>query len=237
MKKFIKYIGILLLIPFGLTMVSCDGDKVDPIVSGETVIIGIKIINAGAAGNQVLVGTVDENKKEINFPEIDPATNLSKVRFETTLSDGATMEEAEYDFTIEEGRTSLTRVIAVVNGKRKREYFATIRLDLPVWGADFSDAKMKVYDYSGRSTIYADLTGANTRCADMDINHILMVSREGGNRPHLLSLADVKDGGALTPILLDVTGVSGGTFAVSAGNLAQGHIYICNLATDRKSVV
>jgi hypothetical protein len=220
----------MFLIPLGLTIASCDDDVVVE-ESGETVIIGIKIINGGAGGNQVLVGTVDENKKEINFPEIDPATDLSKVRFETQLSTGATMDEDAYDFTIEEGRTSLTRVIAVVNGKRKREYFATIRLDLPVWGADFSDAKMKVYDYSGRTSIYPDLAGANTRCADMDINYVLMVSREGGNRPHLLSMADIKDGGNLTPILLDVTGVSGGTFAVSAGNLAQGHIYICNLAT------
>ena len=230
MKKIFKYIGIMFLIPLGLTIASCDDDVVVE-ESGETVIIGIKIINGGAGGNQVLVGTVDENKKEINFPEIDPATDLSKIRFETTLSDGATMDATEYDFTIDEGRTNITRVIAVVNGKRKREYFATVRLDLPVWGADFSDAKMKVYDYSGRTSIYPDLAGANTRCADMDINYVLMVSREGGNRPHLLSMADIKDGGALTPILLDVTGVTGGTFAVSAGNLAQGHVYIANLAT------
>lgn len=229
MKNIIKYIG-LLFIPLALTVVSCSDDK-EPEVSGKTVIHSIKILNAGAAGNETIAGTVDEVKKEISFPEIDPATDLSKVRFEAEVSEGAMMEHEEYDFTIEEGKSSVTRVVAVVNGKRKREYFATIRLDLPVFGADFSDEKMKVYDFSGRSTMYPDLADASTRSGDMDLNHVLIVSRKGGNRPHLLKLEDIKKGDVSNPIMLDVTGVSGGTFAVSSGRLAQGHIYICNLAT------
>lgn len=229
MKKTIKYIGML-FIPLTLTIVSCSDDK-EPEVAGETVIYKIKILNVGANGNEVVEGTVDENKKEINFPEIDPATDLSKIRFEAEVSEGASMEQEEYDFTIEEGRSSVTIVIAVVNGKRKREYFATIRLDVPVFGADFSDEKMKVYDFSGRTTMYPDLADASTRSGDMDLNHVLIVSRMGGNRPHLLKLEDIKNGDISNPIMLDVTGVSGGTFAVSSGRLAQGHIYICNLAT------
>ena len=218
-----------MLIPLGLIVASCSSDDDEPEVSGQTIIHGIKILNAGADGNQVITGTVDENKKEINFPEIDPATDLSKVRFEVDAPEGAYMDEEEYDFRILEGRTSITRVISIVNGKRKREYFATIRLDLPVWGADFSDDKMKVYDFSGRTTMYPDLTGALTRCADMDINHVLIVSR--GTGPHLLKLEDLKKGDISKKISLNLTGVSGGTFGYSSGRLSHGHIYICNLAT------
>lgn len=228
MKKIIKYIGIL-LIPFSLMIASCSSDDDDPIAPELTIIYNIKMLNAGASGTEVLVGTVDENKKKISFPEIDPETDLSRVRFETELPEGATMDEDEYDFTIAEGKTSITRIVAVVNGKRKREYYATISLDLPVWGADFSEEKMIVHDFSANSTMYPDLSDATTRCADMDINHVLMVSRTATG-PHLLKLEDLKKK-EINPIKLDLTGVSGGTFAYSGGGLAQGHIYICNMAT------
>ncbi len=231
MKEIIKYIGILLFPLCCMSVTSCSNDDPEPEVSGLTVIYGIKMLNAGVEGNEVITGTVDEDKKEISFPEIDPETDLSGVRFEVDLPEGAAMDEEEYDFTIAEGKSSITRVIAVVNGKRKREYFATIRLDLPVFGADFSDAKMKVYDFSGQTTMYTDLASTNTRSAHMDKDYVLMVSREGGTRPHLLRLEDLKNGDASQPVMLSTNNVTGGTFAISAGRLAQGHIYICNLAT------
>lgn len=218
-----------MLIPLGLIMASCSSSNDEPEVSGLTIIYGIKILNAGANGNEVITGTIDENKKEINFPEIDPDTDLSKVRFEVDVPENAYMDAEEYNFTVAEGRSSITRVVAVVNGKRKREYFATIRLDLPVWGGDFSNAKMKVYDFSGRTAIYPDLSEGNTRSVDMDINHVLVVSR--ATRPHLLKLEDLKKGDISNPVLLNLTGVSGGTFPYSSGRLSHGHIYICNLAT------
>jgi len=229
MKEMMKYIGMM-LIPFGLIITSCES-KDEPEVGGETVIYAIKILNAGANGNETVVGTVNENTKEISFPEIDPDTDLSEVRFEVEVPQGAVMDEETYDFTIPEGKSSITRVIAVVNGKRKREYFATIRLDLPVFGADFSADKMKVYDFSGQTTMYTDLAAANTRSADMDIDHVLVVSREGGTRPHLLRVEDLKNGNAGNPIMLNTNNISEGTFVISAGRLAQGHVYIANLAT------
>ncbi|MCC8188009.1 MAG: DUF4623 domain-containing protein [Bacteroides sp.] len=231
MKKIIKYIVIILVPLFCLSVTSCSSDDSEPEVSGLTIIYGIKILNAGADGTEIVVGTVDEDKKEISFPEVDPETNLSGVRFEVELPEGARMDEEEYNFTIAEGKSSLTRVISVINGKRKREYFATIRLDLPVFGADFSDAKMKVYDFSGQTTMYTDLAAANTRSAHMDKDYVLIVSREGGTRPHLLRVEDLKEGDASQPIMLSTNNVTGGTFAISAGRLAQGHVYICNLAT------
>lgn len=227
MKEIIKYIGIL-LIPFGLTVASCSSSD-DEETPGPAIIYGIKMLNAGPSGTEVFIGTVDENKKAISFPEVDPLTDLSAVRFEAELPEGAMMDEETYDFTVGEGRSSTTLVVSVINGKRKREYFATIRLDLPVWGADFSEAKTKVYDFSGRTSIYPDLADASTRSVDMDINHVLMVSRTATG-PHLLKLEDLKKG-EINPIILDRTGISGGTFAYSAGRLSHGHIYICNLAT------
>lgn len=230
MKKIIKYMGML-LIPFSLVIASCSSDDNDPVASGPVIIYDIKILNAGADGTETVLGTVNENEKTITFPELDKGTDLSALRFEAEMPEGASLDQEEYDFTMTEGKGEATRVIAVVNGKRKREYFATVQipLDLPVWGADFSEDKMKVYDFSGRSTIYPDLSGTSTRSVDMDANHVLVVSRDATG-PHLLKLEDLKKG-EINPIKLDLTGVSGGTFPYSAGRLSNGHIYISNLAT------
>lgn len=219
----------MILISCALFMVSCSKDEQASETGGLTIIYNIKILNAGVTGTEVLTGTIDEDKKEINFPEVDPLTDLSKVSFEADLPEGAVMDEETYDFSMPEGKSELKRIITVKNGKRYRSYYATIRLDLPVWGADFSDTKMKVYDFSGRSAIYPDLADASTRSVDMDINHVLVVSR-AATGPHLLKLDDLKKN-EIKPIKLDMTGVKGGTFAYSAGRLSHGHIYISNMAT------
>ncbi len=235
MKNRIKYI-LLLLIPIGMLMSSCDDESSYPDTSAyETVIYGIKIINGGKTGSETIIGTVNENTKEITFPDIDPEADLSSINFEAELSEGALLDEEKYDFSISEGDTKIKRTIAVVNGLRKREYFVTIQLDVPVYGADFSADKVKAYDFSGRSSIYPDLAAYNTRSVDMDENYVLMVSRDGGIRPHLLKIADLKQGVSTNPILLNTTDVSGGIFPLSAGRLAQGHIYICNLATPSET--
>lgn len=42
----------------------------------ETNLVSIKIVNAGADGNTVVEGTIDENKKEITFPKLDKDSPL-----------------------------------------------------------------------------------------------------------------------------------------------------------------
>lgn len=230
MKKTIKYIG-LLAIPFVLFAVSCDSDDSYPDTSADgTVIYEISIVNGGLSGTETIVGVVNEKKKEITFPEVHVESDLTSVKFEAKVSDRAALDSASYNFVVDEGMSQKKRTISVVNGLREREYFVTIALDVPVWGADFTEAKRKVYDFSGNTTMYEDLVAANTRSADMDKDHVLIVSRHNGLRPHLLKIEDLKKG-VTNPIYLNTTGVSGGTFAISGGRLANGQVYICNLNT------
>lgn len=99
----------------------------------------------------------------------------------------------------------------------------------PVFGADFMGGM--VYDYSGATgNIWADFSGANTRSTDFDGKTMLIVSRTGGLFPKVLKYLDIKTG-APQETVLDLTGVEGGTYAISTGRLVNGHIFICNLST------
>jgi hypothetical protein len=104
---------------------------------------------------------------------------------------------------------------------------------LSVKGADFDNGV--VFDYSLNATgndIYPDFKAENTRSADFDGKHVLIVSREGGDNPTLLTLNSVMTNNTSAAISLNKTGVAGGTYNISAGRLAQGHVYICNLTTE-----
>ena len=236
MKNIIKKIG-LFIIPLGLIVTACEKELSYPdTTADETVIYEIKIVNGGLNGTTTYVGTVDENKKEITFPDVPIGSDLSHVKFEAKLSDRAQLDSATYSFVIPAGATQYKRTIAVVNGLREREYFVTIRLDVPVWGADFT--KYTAYDFSGATKkMYPDLVAANTRAAHMDKDYVLIVSREGGTRPHLLRISDLKQGKTDNPIMLKTTNLSGGTFVVSGGRLSHGHVYICNMATPPAGAV
>ncbi|MDR2358969.1 MAG: DUF4623 domain-containing protein [Prevotellaceae bacterium] len=245
MKKIITYLSkIAPCSPFGergacrgafflalllLAAVSCNNKETYPESPDLTVIYGISIVNAGEAGNQILVGKVDEINKEISFPDVDTLTDFSRIRFEAELPERAHLDEEVYNFSMGPADTRLTRTIAVLNGIRKREYSITIKKDVPVWGADFDREKIEIYNFSNNGgAAYSDLSAGSTRSADMDSNYVLLVSR--ATAPHLLRMADLAAGNISSPIMLDLTGVADGTFAYSSGRLSHGHIYICNLA-------
>ena len=228
MKNIIKYIK-LFVIPFcamAMLTISCDKinikEKESPYL---TYIRNIRIVNGGTHGDSVIYGKVDEDNKQITFPKLHKDTDLSMLRFEADLPAGATFDQETYDFTVDtaSGQSQTVMRISVLNEKRYRVYDVTIRLSVPVFGADFAGA-----------TVYYQLTypdlgsSAVTRSADMDDTHILFVSR-ADDGPHLLKISDVREG-VIDPIPINTTGVSGGTFAYSSGCLAQGHIYMVNLA-------
>lgn len=102
---------------------------------------------------------------------------------------------------------------------------------VPTFGGDFND--VTVYDYSLHEggLQWDDYKAENTRWTKFDGEHLLIVSREGGTNPKVLLWDDIKSGSPVEH-LLDKTGISGGTFEVSAGGIANGHYYICNLTTD-----
>ena len=98
----------------------------------------------------------------------------------------------------------------------------------PVFGADFNLGN--VYDFSARTTMWTDYTGANTRSADFDGETMLIVSRNGGTFPKVLKWNDIKTGNPAETVL-NTDGIEGGTYLISSGRLANGHIFICNLTT------
>ena len=195
--------------------------------SNYTVLESIKIVNAGANGNTVLEGKIDENKKTVWFPRLDPDTDLSAIRFEATMSNGAKLDKDAYAFDFEEGKDSKTVTIKVVNDPRFREYHVELRLNIPVYGGDFKN--FTAYDHSGNTeSIYPTFSGSLTRGTGFDGEHVLIVTRhEMGS--HLLSVDDLKNG-IVKPIKLNMTGVAGGTFPVNRGDIINGHIYVKNLS-------
>lgn len=97
----------------------------------------------------------------------------------------------------------------------------------PKAGADWS--KAVVHDFSvvtGKR--YVDFDEEFTRGGDFDGQYVLIANRTA---PKLFKIEDLLNDNTSNPIALDLTDVAGGTHVVSAGRLAQGHIYLCNLTT------
>lgn len=229
MYKLIRNIG-LVAVSLGLGLTACDEDyPKSHIAPYDTELLSIKIVNAGADGNTVVEGTIDEANKTINFPRLDLATDFSALSIEAELSEGAALQSSVLDFSMDEETASKTLILRIVNQKRYKEYFIRVRKRIPVYGADFE--KPVVYDFSG-DHIYPDYGSLMTRCASYDGEHVLVVSRK--TAPHLLKVADLKQG-QIKPIMLDLTGVSGGTYPYNMGALANGHVYIVSLSGGKAS--
>lgn len=227
MKNLIFKIGVLLA---GASMlVSCEEklpeNKVYPY---ETQLISIKILNAGADGNTVVEGTINQDKKEITFPKLDKDSPFDQLRVEATVSEGAEITETVYDYSMEEGTASKTQVIRIQNHQRYTDYFMTIKRRIPVYGADFE--KPVEYKFLDASKIPGG-TGSVSRGADFDGEYVLIVRR---TPPYVLKYEDLK-AGKIEPQELDMTGVEGGLFAVNCGFLANGHIYIATLSSGAAS--
>lgn len=218
-----------------LFAISCAKDYPKSVDSPHQVELkSIKIVNAGANGNEVIEGVINENTKAVSFPRLDTLTDFSKIKFQAEMSDGAQLDQESYKFDFAEGASSKSNIIKVVNQGRFREYMVTIRLNIPVFGADFT--KPAIYDYTNNeqgNPIYLDFRNQLTRWTGFDGNHVLVVSRTE-NPPHLLSVDDLKKN-TINRIPLKLTGVSGGTYAYSSGAQVNGNTYVCNLTTSATS--
>lgn len=147
----------------------------------------------------------------------------------TVVSVQLSPARATYQFT-----TAADGVISASNpGKFVMDFMGlTAEYDItfaasPTPGADWS--KAVVHDFSLITNHrYVDFDEELTRGGDFDGEYVLLANRTA---PKLFRLSDLLADNAGNPILLDVTGIEGGTHEVSAGRLTQGHIYLCNLAT------
>lgn len=226
MKDIFKYAILLLASGGGLCLHSCEDTYPSAADSAYPVdLTAIRIVNAGADGQTVLEGAIDEDNKIVNFKRIDPATDFSGLRFEATLSEGAVLEKDVLDFSMQEGESEKTLILRVRNHNRYKDYFVRVRQKVPVFGADWD--KATVYNFSG-DHIYEECLTASTRWADCDGEYVLVVSRVGGLNPHLLRVADLMQG-KIEPVALSTDGISGGTFPISCGALINGHVYINSL--------
>lgn len=218
-----------------VSIYSCKKDFPKNIESDDAVELkSIKIVNAGASGNQVLEGVIDEVKKTISFPRLDTLTDFNNLRFEGIMSDGAKLDKESYVWEFEEGASSKTSVIKVVNNKRFREYLVTLRLIVPVYGADFG--KPTIYDYTNNELgqpVYPAFTSLLTRGTGFDGETVLIVTRAAGGS-HVLKVSDIRAGNTI-PIKINNAGVTGGTFTESVGAQVNGHTYIANLSGGQAS--
>lgn len=205
--------------------VSCTKKYPENVESPDKVVLeSIKIVNAGPNGDQVIEGVIDEVAKTVTFPRIDTTTNFDAIRFDAVMSNGARLDKEAYEFNFAGGVTRNSQIVKVVNNDRFREYQVTLRLNLPVFGADFE--KPTYHDYTANdigNPKYPDFISANTRWTGYDGNHVLIVTRTSTG-PHLLKVDDLKDN-KIEPIKLNMTGVP----APYAGALVNGHTYLANL--------
>ena len=233
MYKLIRNIGFA-VVSLGLGMASCDEDypksHIEPY---DTELLSIKILNAGANGDKVVEGTIDEAKKTINFPRLDVETDFSALSIEAELSEGAALQSEVMDYSMDAETNEKTQVLRIINHNRYKDYLMKVRKRVPVFGADFE--KPMVYNFSG-DNIYSDFADAgSTRCASFDGEHVLIVSRRSNVPfPHLLKVSDLKKG-EINPIYLNVTDVTGGTFPCNMGALINGHVYLSSLSGGKVS--
>lgn len=224
------------LLPLLLLFIACEKEYPKNIDSPDEVVLkSIKLLNAGADGNTVLEGMIDENKKTVDFPRLDTLTDFSNLKFEAEMSSGAQLDKESYSVEFEEGESSKTIVIKVVNNKRFREYFVILRLNIPVFGADFGAGV--VYDNSNNdlgNPAYPTFASLLTRGSGFDGESVLIVTRhEMGS--HLLRMEDLRNGNTINPVPLNLNGVSGGTLVVNVGAQVNGHTYIANLSGGHAS--
>lgn len=229
----ISIVGLFVYCLGFMSLTSCKDDLPSPMESAAnyTVIKSIKLLNTGAAGTQILEGVVDENKKTISFPRIDPDTDFQNLKFDAVLSDGAKLDKEAYSVAFAEGDAEKTIVIKVNNEPRYREYFVKLRLKIPVFGADFS--KVSVFDYSNNelgNPTYASFTAGNVRGSGFNGKYVLVVDRGNGTNPHVLKVEDLKKN-IISPIKLNAgAGFIGGTFTTHSGAISGNHIYVANLS-------
>ena len=227
----LKYVTLAAVILSCCGMTSC-GDNYPEAQDAPyaTDLLSIKIVNAGPAQNETLVGKIDEENKMVNFPRLDTASNFSALKIEAQVSAGATVQKTVYDFSMDPEDTYKTLLLRVSNHARYKDYFIKVRKYVEIFGADFE--KVKVSSFAG-DTRYPDYTSNDTRCADYDGTHVLVVTR-AKTAPHLLKVSDLQAGKQI-PIKLDLTDVSGGTFAYNMGALANGHVYLATLSGGKTS--
>ena len=235
MIKYISKYGLMSLAMMLVFVTSCTKEFPSNVESPDAVeLMSIRIVNAGANGNDVVEGVIDENLKTISFPRLDTLTDFANLKFEAVMSPGAKLDQETYEFDFAEGESVKSQVIKVVNNKRFREYMVTLRLLTPVYGADFT--KAEIFDNTGNSLgnpLYPTFVSLQTRGSGFDGEHVLIVTRNAMGS-HLLKVSDLTQNNII-PIPLNLTGVSGGTFPVNVGAQVNGHTYIANLSGGQVS--
>jgi hypothetical protein len=128
------------------------------------------------------------------------------------------------------------------NGKLSKANPGTVNLDFlgltaeytiffdraPAAGINFTAPI--IHDFTVNSTLYPSFTAEITRSSDFDGEWVLIVDR---NEPKVLRAADILANNTVSTIPLQTDHLavaSDETFAISSGQLSQGHVYICNLA-------
>jgi len=132
-----------------------------------------------------------------------------------------------------------TAVITVTTKQGGFTASCTVSVALPPEkpvGADFEKAIIYNFSRANGGTVYPEFNTQVTpelaaRFADMDAKNVLVAGRwDQCKNPHLVSVADLKQGKTDNIILLGTNGIVDlGGYSTSYGRLVNGHVYLCNL--------
>lgn len=209
----------MLFFSFLLVFASCSKDEEVIIRQVKPEIKILKLVSDQSEG------TIDKTAKTISF-SVAFSFDLTSVKFSGNYSQKGVLTKEEYDFS--ENLTQTIRV-QIPETDLYNDYNVTIKvLPEPKFGADFT--KAVEYDFTKKTAIFPDFTGSMTRSADFNGKSVLIVSRNGGIKPKVLSLANIKENKPENALVLNIEGIKDGTYPISAGRFVDDHIYICNLS-------
>ena len=237
--KLLKIMIFSALLGVGMLMVNSCKEELPSAMNTSDKFVNIesiKLTKVGEDGSITLEGSVDEEKKEVTFPRIDPKTDFSNLKFDVVLSQGAKLDKESYSVTFEEGVFSATIRVIVQNLPRTKEYYVKLEQKVPPIGTDFDNPN--IMDYSGNplgQSIYTDYTANTTRHSAFDGDNVLIVSR--GSSPHILKVSDLRNG-VISKRSLLTTGldVTGATFTYNSGAIIGDKVFVSNASSATVSV-
>ncbi len=126
MKKVFNF-AVLLAMVSSVFFVACDDPQQQ---TAEAVIKTIQIVNGGISGGERYAGVIDEAAKTITFDNVAAETNIAAIKFDASVSLGAELDAATYDFTnaADPLATVLTATVTVTNASVSQAYVVTLNL-------------------------------------------------------------------------------------------------------------
>lgn len=172
---------VAFVVTIGMLNISCQNEDPDTGSSNvEALIKTLKITNGGLSGGEIYTGSVDNTSKHVTFDNVAAETNIAAIKFDASLSLGATLDKEVYDFTVgsSSDATQLIQTVIVSNAGVENSYQVVINLK-PAEKAPLLD-KLIMQDASGatyKATVYEEekmICFGMPEASEASVNEILL---------------------------------------------------------------